>query len=140
MHSFRFASLLLIACVAGCTSKPKLSQISGNVSFNDKPIPAGYVSFTPRVEEGTQGHVHLFMVENGVYNSAKAPEPGIPPGVYNIEIGGYDGKKIPMFYQGKQIFNPIQDIYTVPDGVSTKDFVVPKSAGDNVKIQPTADY
>lgn len=80
------------------------------------------------------------MIEKGVYDSATAPEPGIPPGVYNVEIGGYDGKKIPMYYQGKQIFNPIKDVHTIAEGASTKDFVVPKSAGENVKIQPTADF
>ncbi len=44
-----------------------------------------------------------------------------------------------MYGQGKQIFNPVEESYTVPDGVSTKDFVIPDSAGNNVRIQPTAD-
>jgi hypothetical protein len=49
-----------------------------------------------------------------------------------------DGKHL-RWGQGKQIFNPIEDNYAVPDGASTKDFEVPASAGQNVKIEPTAD-
>jgi hypothetical protein len=56
-----------------------------------------------------------------------------------IKIAGFDGKKIPFFGQGKQIFNLVEDKYTVPAGTSTKDFTIPDAAGQNVKIQQTAD-
>ena len=134
------AILGLVALALGCTSKPKLSQISGKVTFKDKPVPAGYVSFTPSVEAGTEGHVRVFMVKDGVYDSSKADEPGIPPGTYNIDIAGFDGKQIPMYYQGKQIFNPVKDKLTVPEGISTKDFIVPPSAGENIRYEQTADF
>jgi hypothetical protein len=61
------------------------------------------------------------------------------PGVYFVRIAGFDGKKIPMYGQGKQIFNPIEEKFTVPEGSTTKDWEIPDSAGANVKIQPTAD-
>lgn len=141
MFLSRFAcGMVLVAVALGCDSQPKLSQISGNVTFKGKPVPAGYVSFSPNLDAGTEGHVRVFMVENGVYDSAKASEPGIPPGTYTIEIAGFDGVRIPMYFQGKQIFNPVKDKHVVPEGITTKDFEVPESAGQNVKITPTADY
>ena len=52
---------------------------------------------------------------------------------------GFDGKVVKFWGQGKQIFNPVDDKFTVPTGPSTKDFVVPDSAGQNVKVEPTSD-
>jgi hypothetical protein len=56
-----------------------------------------------------------------------------------IRISGFDGKKIDYYPDGKQIFNPHELKDTVPEGATTKDFAVPDSAANNLKIQPTAD-
>ena len=132
-------SLLILATVVGCSSKPEPAQLSGKVTFKGQPVPAGYISFTPDVAAGTLGHIKVMQIKDGAYDSAKESEPGINPGVYQITIAGFDGKRIPYFGQGKQIFNPIQDSFTVPDGKTTKDFVIPDSAGENVRIERTAD-
>ena len=129
----------MFALAAGCSSQAKLAQISGKVSFKGQPVPAGWISFTPDVAAGALGQVRVFQIHDGAYDSAKETEPGIAPGAYQVRIAGFDGKKIPFYGQGKQIFNPIEDKYTVPSGATTKDFVIPESAGKNVKIQPTAD-
>lgn len=134
------SGVLLFACFAlGCKPATKVSQISGTVSFKGKPVPAGYITFTPDVGAGTLGQVVGFQILEGKYDSSKNTPPGLQPGTYKIRIGGFDGIKIPMWGQGKQIFNPIEDSFVVPDGTSTKDFEVPASAGQNVKIEPTAD-
>ena len=112
-----------------------MSQISGTVKFKGNPIPAGNVMFTPDV-----GQVRMFTVTDGVFDSAKDPSPGLLPGKYEVTITGYDGKKIPMYYQGKQIFNAVKEPIEVAAGVTTKDFVVPDSAGVNVKVFETADF
>lgn len=134
------AGLLMFACFAiGCKPATKVSQISGTVSFNGKPVPAGYITFTPDVGAGTLGQVVGFQIEDGKYDSSTNTPPGIQAGTYKIRIGGFDGIKIPMYGQGKQIFNPIEDSFVVPEGTTTKNFEVPASAGQNVKIEPTAD-
>ena len=133
-----------MAVAGGCNKQPKLSKISGNVTFKGQPVPAGYVSFTPDVVSGNSGPLRVFQIKDGVYDSSKdtppGMSPGLPPGHYFIRIAGFDGIKIPFFGQGKQIFNEVTDLeHTVPEGVSTKDFVIPESAGQNVIIQRTAD-
>jgi hypothetical protein len=123
----------------GCDSAPPMAQISGTVTFKGKPIPAGNVMFTPDVE-AKGGQIRMFMVTEGKYDSAKETVPGLPPGNYTVTIAGYDGVRIPMYFQGKQIFNSVKENVTVPAGSSTKDFLVPDSAGVNVKIFATADF
>jgi hypothetical protein len=132
-------SIMLLVSLGGCSSKPEPAQLSGKVTFKGQPVPAGYISFTPDVAAGTLGHIKVMQIKDGVYDSAKESEPGINPGVYQITIAGFDGKRIPYFGQGKQIFNPVQNSLTVPDGKTTKDFVIPESAGENVRIERTAD-
>src|SRR5262249_27261287 len=123
----------LLGWALGCSSQPHLAQLSGKVTFKGQPVPAGWISFTPDVAAGALGPVTVFQVKDGEYDSSKESTPGILRGVYQVRIGGFDGKKIPFYGQGKQIFNPIEDKYTVPAGTSAKDFVIPESAGHNVK-------
>ncbi len=129
----------VFAAAVGCSSPPTPAQISGKVTFKGTPVPAGWISFTPDVAAGALGQVRVFQVNNGVYDSTHADPSGILPGTYFIKIAGFDGKKVPLWGQGKQIFNPVDDTHVVPAGTTTKDFVIPESAGKNVKIQPTAD-
>ncbi len=95
--------------------------------------------FTPDVSLAG-GQVRMFMVTDGAYDSTKDPSPGLMPGKYEVTITGYDGKKIPMYFAGKQIFNAIKEPFVVPAGSTKKDFVVPDSAGVNVKVFETADF
>ena len=132
-------AILSFVCAIGCTPVPKVTHISGNVTFKGEPVPAGYITFTPDVAAGTLGQVVGFQIQNGKYDSATNVPPGLAPGKYKVRIGGFDGKRIPMWGQGKQIFNPIEDQCDVPEGETTRDFEVPASAGQNVKIEPTAD-
>jgi hypothetical protein len=120
----------------GCSSKPQMAQLSGTVTFKGKPVPAGWISFTPGPGVGS---VRVCQIKDGVYDSAKEAEPGIYPGKNQVIIAGFDGNKIPLWGQGKQIFNPVEDTLDVPAGSTTKDFVIPDSAGQNVKVVPTAD-
>ena len=133
-----FVAAVFVAAI-GCSSKPEPAQLSGKVTFKGKPVPAGYISLTPDVAAGGQGQVRVLQIKDGMYDSSKESEPGLNPGAYLVRIAGFDGIRIPLYGQGKQIFNPIEDKFTVPDGTSTKDIEIPNSAGENVQIQPTAD-
>jgi hypothetical protein len=140
--------LLVAVCLSwtlGCSSQPKASHLSGKVTFKNQPVPAGWISFTPDVAAGGRGKVKTLQIKDGVFDSSKdeptnKDEPaGLYPGPCLIKIAGFDGKQIPFWGQGKQIFNPVEDKFTVPEGSSTKDWVIPESAGQNVKFYKTAD-
>lgn len=135
-----FVSLSLALVLTGCGGgEPPLSQVSGTVTFKGKPIPAGNVMFTPDVSVAG-GQVRMFMVTDGVFDSSKDPSPGLKAGHYDVTIMGYDGKRIPNYFQGKQIFNSYTQEMTVKQGSSTVDFTVPDSAGVNVKVFETGDF
>jgi hypothetical protein len=131
---------LLLGLAAGCSrSEVKKVQVSGKVTFNGQPVPAGWISFQPDGSQGNPGReVRLVMIKDGVYDSSKEQDAsGVYPGPTIIRIAGFDGKPQPFFHQGKQIFNPHEVRETVQGG--TKDFDVPASAAKNLVITPTAD-
>ena len=128
--------VLLLALTVGCSSKPEMAHVSGKVTFQGKPVPAGWISFTP---ESGKGSVRMCYIKDGVYDSSKEPDPGIHPGKNMVKIAGFDGNKMPYWVQGKQIFNMVDETFDVPAGSTTKDWGIPESAGKNVKITPTAD-
>jgi hypothetical protein len=131
---------VLVAILAvGCSgSGPRKVELSGKVTFKGQPVPAGFISFTPDFGQGNAGkEVRVVQIKDGGYDSSKEQNPGIYPGPTTIRIAGFDGKPIPLFPQGKQIFNPHEIRDTLEGG--TRDFDVPASAADNLKITPMAD-
>lgn len=128
----------LTALAFGCGGgKRPTVNVSGKVTFKGNPVPAGFINFMPDVPGGNSGEVKGFPIVDGVYNTADGTNPGIYPGANIITISGFDGKKQNLWPKGKQIFNPIELKETVAEG--KKDYVVPDSAGQNVRIVPTAD-
>jgi hypothetical protein len=128
-----------LALQAGCGSNVKTSQLKGKVVFKGQPVPAGYISFTPDAVKGNQGAVKVAQIKDGLYDTSLASDPGVIPGPTVIRIAGFDGKVVPRFGQGKQIFNVYEFRDVLAEGATAKDFIVPDSAGENVKIEPTAD-
>ena len=124
---------------AGCRSGKKVGQVSGKVTFKGQPVPAGYISFMPDSTKGNQGSMKVAQIKDGRYDTSLASDPGVVPGPTIIRIAGFDGKVIPHFGQGKQIFNVYELRDTLPEGTTTKDFTVPDSAADNLRIEPTSD-
>jgi len=138
------AGLLLAALtmVSGGCGQPKreVAHLSGKVMFKGQPVPVGFINFMPDVTGGNRGEIRAFEIKDGVYNTAEGSSPGIFPGPNKIMISGFNGKpKMPLWPKGEQIFNSINLDLTVASGTNTHDFEVPLSAGQNVKIVPTAD-
>jgi hypothetical protein len=144
-HESRWAGLAVtlgavLAGAAGCGSSQKpIGQLSGTVTFKGQPVPAGYISFTPDAAKGGQGTVKVAQIKDGKYDTSQSSDPGVVPGPCVIRIAGFDGKVIPLYGQGKQIFNAHEQRHTVEAGTATKNFEVPASAAENLKIYPTAD-
>jgi hypothetical protein len=131
---------MLLPLAAGCSSSEgKKAQVSGKVTFNGQPVPAGWISFQPDSSQGNPGReVRLVKIKDGVYDSSKEKDAaGVYPGPTIIFIAGFDGKALPRYPQGKQIFNPHELRETVQPGM--KDFDVPAAAANDLVIAPTAD-
>jgi hypothetical protein len=128
---------VVAALAAGCGGGGKklpAVMVSGKVTFKGQPVPAGFITF-----QAEQGPVRSAEIKDGVYDTAKSADPGVIPGTAVVRITGFDGKKLPYYPQGKQIFNPYELRETITEGATTKDFDVPASAANNLKIEPTAD-
>lgn len=136
-----FFTIAVVAAADGCgQAKRETAQLSGKVTFKGQPVPAGFINFLPDVPAGNRGEVKAFEIKDGVYDTAQGSNSGIYPGANKIMISGFTGKpKMPLWPKGEQIFNPINLELTVAAGTNTKDFEVPLSAGQNVRIVPTAD-
>ncbi len=130
------AALALAAAGCGEAKRPT-ANVAGTVTFRGKPVPAGFINFLPDVTAGHSGEVKGFPIVDGRYDTAKGSSPGIYPGAMVIRISGFDGKAVSQWPKGKQIFNEYEFREAVQGG--TKDIVVPESAGQNVKVVPTAD-
>jgi hypothetical protein len=134
-----------VACLFasdGCgPPKREIAHLSGKITLNGKPIPAGFINFIPGVGGG---EAKQFDIKDGQYNTAEGPNPGIYPGENRIYIQGTDGK-VPsgadadFWPKGKQVMNPYEFNFTVPSGTNTKDIEVPASYGQNVKVQRMGD-
>jgi hypothetical protein len=133
-------AVLVTTITTGCGgSANKVGQLKGKVMFKGQPVPAGYISFTPDASKGNQGSVKVAQIKDGLYDTSLASDPGVIPGPNIIRIAGFDGKVVPRFGQGKQIFNPHELRHTLAEGADSKDFTIPDSAADNLRIEPTSD-
>jgi hypothetical protein len=137
--SARVALILGLSGLAfGCGGgKRETVNVSGTVTFKGKPVPSGFINFMPDFAGGNKGEVKGFPIVDGAYNTAEGSSPGIYAGANVITISGFDGKKQNLWPKGKQIFNPFELKENVSEG--KKDYVVPDSAGQNVRVVPTAD-
>lgn len=84
-------SFLLLTCTAGCG--PRLCDVSGLVSLDGKPAPAGLkITFEPR--DGN-GDTVLSVTENdGRYRLIhRSGKPGIPMGSYTVSVGFWGDAK-----------------------------------------------
>jgi len=131
--------MVLVVMASGCPKNEKKAQLSGKVLFKGQLVPAGYIQFTPDAKSGGQGMVCVAQIKDGYYDTSKEPNGGVVPGPMLIKIAGFDGQVIPHYGQGKQIFNPYDLTDTIAEGTNAKDFTVPESAAQNLKIEPTAD-
>jgi hypothetical protein len=141
----RKLSTLLIFSFAVCwtfgcgSSERSTAKLSGTVKFKDKPVPMGFIVFTPQATSGNPGEVRSFPIKDGKYDTGTGTPPGVYPGANKIMITGFDGASVKFWPQGKQIFNPYTIDETIAAEAGQKDFIVPESAAQNLRIVPTAD-
>jgi len=108
------ACLLLLGC-----GGPARYRLTGSVTFNGQPVPAGQILFEPDAAAGNKGPAGSAFIVDGKYDTGKF---GVVGGKYIITINGSDkGGAKPLFtgYQVKE---------ELAQQAGTKDFTVPASA------------
>src|SRR5262245_61480793 len=105
MHRNWFARLLLIGCLfaMGCTSGSSPSHLSGKVTFDGKPVPAGRVFFLPNSAKGGSGPGGFAEIKDGKYNT-RTKGAGTLGGPLIVRIDGFDGKGTPENPVGQPLF------------------------------------
>src|SRR5580704_14083536 len=96
---------LALLVVFGCgKSGPKLYDVSGKVTFMNKPVPAGWVVFTPDSTKGNDGPQGRAQIRDGSYNTSGENGQGTTGGPMTVQIQGFAGPGA----DAKPIFAPYQ--------------------------------
>ncbi len=122
------SSLLFVT--AGCGSSetgPDRFRVSGEVTFDGKPVPAGSIDF-----ETANGPPGGAQIVNGKFdtNSGK----GVVGGPHSVVIQGFDGNGANPGELGQPIFKPFRIEFDFPKEESTHQFEVPASAAEGLII------
>jgi len=134
---------LLAWGLLGCGSNaPETHHVSGNVSFDGKPVPSGLIRFTPDGSKGNSGPAGYAVIKDGKYDTSAAGGKGHVSGPMIVQIDGGDSLpgESPTDESGaeldvKVLFSGYQTTAELPKENSTQDFEVPAEAG-KVKTEP----
>ena len=119
---------VLIVAVVGCGSGdtgPQRYRVSGKVTFNGQPVPAGSIYF--ETADGPSGGAQII---NGSYDTSSGK--GVVGGPHDIVIQGFDGVGLAPGELGTPLFNPFRVNEDLPKSDTTKDFEVPASAAEGL--------
>lgn len=119
--------VLLAFSVAGCGSSDGLYEVSGQVTYQGKPVPSGYIKLIPDTSKGNSGPGGGAEIVDGTYRTPSGK--GVVGGPYIVEIVGTDGvpytesgEEIP---DGKPLFKAYETTFDFPKETTVKDFEVP---------------
>lgn len=115
---------------AGCGTKesgPTRYQVSGTVTFDGKPVPAGTIYLEP-----SSGPAGFAQIVDGKYDTRSGK--GHSGGAHNVLIEGFDGRATNPGEMGKPIFKPYRVEADLPKSDSTQNFDIPASAAEGLII------
>lgn len=124
----RFAIGLLAAAgllIAGCGGS-KLYEVSGRVTYDGRPLPAGVIYFDPDVTRQNDGPQGYALIKDGAYSTAAQGGRGVAGGPHVVRIEGFDGRPGAELPLGKPLFTDYQERRDLPRARSAQDFNVPK--------------
>jgi hypothetical protein len=119
-------SLALVGC--GGTHR---NEVSGDVTFAGKAIPAGRIYFTPDTSKGNDGPQGWAEIKNGRFDTRDGGQ-GAVGGPMNVVIAGNDGAKGDG--QGLPLFDDFSIKIDLPAESSTQKFDVPANAPKTRKV------
>ena len=120
---------LALVTVAGCggNGDPRQNNLSGNVTFGGKPIPAGSIVFEPDVSKGNTGPQGRADIRDGEYDTS-ATGKGTVGGPYIVRITGFDRVEENEYQPATPLFAEYRLEADLPDETGEMDFEVPADA------------
>lgn len=141
------AGLALAVCVGGLTTGcgSKDNRVSGQVTFQGKPIPAGKIYFNHDASKSPGVAPGYADIKNGAYDTAAEGGRGVANGSVSVVIEGFDpsaeGKKEKGDTSGETTIKALFPAYETTaeiSGNTTKDFDVPAEAATKPKKKAPA--
>ncbi len=129
-------AIALTATVAGCGgSDRQLYHVSGTVSFNGQPVPAGSIFFEPDVAAGNDGTQGFSEIKNGRFDTSDS-EKGITGGAYQVRIRGFTPPA--GGEPAKVLFKDYRQSIQLPTANSQQTITVPPEAAAGAELpEPT---
>lgn len=132
----RLVPALVCLLALGCGDKG-VYRVSGKVTFQGKPVPAGKVYFVPDGSKGNTGPTGFADIKNGEYDTDSGGQ-GAPPGPVVIAVEGIDPSGPPANEKSSEVtakllFARYELAAELPKGRSTKDIDVPADAAKGPK-------
>ena len=120
-------SILIIAAIlSGCADKgPKRYQLSGKVTHQGQPVPAGIMYFDPDLAAGNDGPQGHAVITAGEYDTRKAGGQGPGSGKYQVRIYAHDGVPVPELPMGKLLFPEVVLPIQVPEADGEQNLEIP---------------
>jgi hypothetical protein len=123
----------LVLPLAACSSEPSgRFDVSGTVTFKDRPVPAGLIAINPDLSKGNDGPQGLAEIKDGRFDTRNLDK-GAPSGAVILMIDGFDGVPQPESPYGKPLFFGYKLSLELPKEATEQSIQVPESAGASVK-------
>jgi len=135
---FMAISLIPVVAAIGCgdgSDGPPRHKLSGAITFNGEPIPAGSLTLSPDSSQNNSGPGSTAKIAGGKFSTEKGK--GIVGGPYQIVVQGYDGIPVEIEGEGtdergKELFPPYTLQVDLPEEDGTVELNVPASAASGV--------
>jgi hypothetical protein len=135
--SFRWGGVavaIAVALASGCSKPPPgpaRFPMTGQITFDGKPVPRGTIAFEPDTQAGNSGPGGYGPITDGVF--ATHPRMGAVAGPQIVRIAGFDGKATAEMIDGKPLFPEYNTKVEVPEKPATLDFDVPRASAKKPK-------
>ena len=116
---------LAILAAPGCDRGPILFQVTGQVTFGGKPLPAGVIYFDPdymKKNDGPQGYAHI---KDGQFSTRAVGGRGVIGGPHLARIEGFDGQPASELPMGRPLFTNFSQPIDLPKADTQVTFDVP---------------
>lgn len=116
-------SLLFAALLIGCSGE-KTYHLSGNITFQGKPVPAGHIVFEPDASKGNKGAAAFATIKGGRYDTSVEEGHGTIGGPHIVRILGLNGVRKGELLNGTPLFPEYSTTADLPKQNGTQDFDV----------------